>query len=263
MTRRSREESKSRLYHIMVCGNNREAVFYAEKEKLRFLNEMKKLAEKFPVAVYAYCIMNDHVHLLLRSEKKMLEKYMHSLNTRYSCEYNCRHERQGHVFSGRYESQCIEKEQEFWNCIKYIHNHPKETGVVKEILKYPYSSIREYLGMRSSSNLLYSAAKKKMKSQFKTRYNFQAFHEETDLNLFLDVKEEKERKQIQATQKLLDDFLKKNQLRQGEFCMSARSRSIFAEEVHMRLDLSYRRIREIVSEICEEILNKVDTKTAM
>ena len=52
MTRRSREESKSRLYHIMVCGNNREAVFYAEKEKLRFLNEMKKLAEKFPVAVY-------------------------------------------------------------------------------------------------------------------------------------------------------------------------------------------------------------------
>ena len=85
---------------------------------------------------------------------------MHSLNTRYSCEYNCRHERQGHVFSGRYDSQCIEKEQEFWNCIKYIHNHPKETGVVKEIQKYPYSSIREYLGMRSSSNLLYSEAKK-------------------------------------------------------------------------------------------------------
>ena len=117
--------------------------------------------------------------------------------------------------------------------------------------------------MPSNSNLLYSAAKKKMKSQFKTRHNFQTFHEEEDLNLFLDVKEEKERKQIQVTRKLLDDFLRKNQLRHGEFCMSARARRTFAEEAHMRLDLSYRRIREIVLEICEEILNKVDTESAM
>ena len=263
MARRSREESKSRLYHIMVRGNNQETIFYAEKEKIYFLNEMQKMKEKFPVAVYAYCVMDDHVHLLLRSEKKILEKYMHGLNTKYSCEYNYRHERRGHVFSGRYESQCIEKEQEFWNCIKYIHNHPKEAGVVKEIQKYPYSSFREYLGMPSKSNLLYSAAKKKMKSQFKIRNNFQAFHEVEDLNLFLDVREEKEKKQVRATRKLLADFLRKNQLHQGEFCMNARARKTFEEEVHMRLDLSYRRIREIVLEICGEILNKVDNESTM
>lgn len=251
MARASRLESRTRLYHVVAKGNNGEKVFRKNREKQQFLTYMEYMNQKADVEMFAYCIMDDHVHFMLRADLEELSRYMHDLIGRYSMYYNVENERTGHVFQGRFESECIERENRFWGCLRYIHNHPVEAGISKEIYLYSHSSVQEYF--QKKSNLIHPSARKILKSRCRTRKEFFDFHKTEDDNIFLDMAEEQKRRKCAVMRGCLETFLEECQILPGEFFLSPLLKKKFMLEMHEKFKMSYRQIYEIFELICLDI----------
>lgn len=147
MPRKSRESSVSNFYHVIVQGINKEKIFADKKDIKRYKQIILEKLKESNVTILAYCIMNNHTHLLIHSEKsKDLSKFMQRVNISYSQYYNKRNMRIGYVFRDRYYSQDITTENQLYNCIKYIHNNPVKANIVKKAEEYEYSSYNEFIG---------------------------------------------------------------------------------------------------------------------
>lgn len=146
MPRIARKESRSKFYHVMVQGINKEYIFNKEEDMEKYQSLVKKKLENANITILAYCIMNNHVHFLIYCEDEIyLSKYMQRLNTSYGRFYNKKNERVGYVFRDRFRSQDILDERQLYNCLRYIHNNPVKAGMVKDISEYKYSSYNEFL----------------------------------------------------------------------------------------------------------------------
>lgn len=105
---------------------------------------MYKLKNEHNIKILAYCIMNNHMHLLLEVQKvNDLSKYMLRLNTTYGKYYNKKYNRVGYVFRNRYQSEAIFSEEYLYNCINYIYNNPVRAGICTNPCEYPYSNYKE------------------------------------------------------------------------------------------------------------------------
>ena len=145
MSRTRRMESATGIYHVIIRGINHEKIFNQSREKIYFKKIILKYLEKYNIDIYSYCIMSNHAHFLIRAELKVLSVFMACILAEYATYYNFKHYRNGHVFQNRFLSECINDEQYFWSCMRYIHLNPVKAGMVKGIAKYKYSSIGEYI----------------------------------------------------------------------------------------------------------------------
>ena len=99
--------------------------------------------EQCKIKIVAYCIMNNHAHILIETDKiNDLSKYMQRLNTIYAKYYNKKYSRVGYVFRDRYKSEGIYSEEHLYNCIKYIYDNPVKAGICKRPEEYLYSNYR-------------------------------------------------------------------------------------------------------------------------
>ena len=107
---------------------------------------MYKLVEEHDIKIIAYCIMNNHTHMLIETKDlKELSKYMQRLNMKYGRYYNKKYNRAGYVFRDRYKSEGIYSNEQLYSCIRYIYNNPVKAGMCKEAREYPYSNYKEYI----------------------------------------------------------------------------------------------------------------------
>jgi len=146
MSRMPRECYNTSFFHVIVQGINKEFIFnkkqYIEKY-LCFLNEYK---EENKIETIAYCIMNNHAHILVYSEDiKEVSKLMRKVNTTYAIYYNEKHNRCGYVFRNRYKSEEIFTQSHLISCINYIHNNPVKAKICKFKKDYTYSSYNDYI----------------------------------------------------------------------------------------------------------------------
>ncbi len=141
MVRRARERCESGVYHIVLKGINRQDIFFDEEDFQRFLNtlEKKKLENRF--VVYGYCLMNNHVHILIREKNDKISRIMSRVGTSYAWWYNRKYGRSGHVFQGRYGSECVEDNTYLLTVVRYIHNNPVKAGMVKVPGDYQWSIV--------------------------------------------------------------------------------------------------------------------------
>lgn len=131
------------IFHLIMRGNNGMIVFQDELDYQRYLSLLTHCKEKHCIKIYAYCLMNNHIHLLIETGRADgLPRFMHSLNFGYSLYHKGRHERVGHLWQGRYKSYVIEKEEYLSTCIQYIEANPVKAGLVSEPSAYPWSSYR-------------------------------------------------------------------------------------------------------------------------
>lgn len=149
MPRKPRIYYEGALYHVMVRGNNGETVFEMEKEKQEYINIIKKYKEKYRFKIYAYCIMDNHAHLLIEVEKMPLSKIMQGIQQAFTQKYNKKNNRTGHVFQQRYKSVLCQKDEYLYALIKYIHFNPIKAKVA-ETLDYKWSSHKEYLNYENN-----------------------------------------------------------------------------------------------------------------
>lgn len=112
------------------------------KEKMMSFLEEKKKDE---IEIYAYCLMSNHLHLLLNGQLNDISYYMQAVETSYALYYNRRMDRNGHVFQNRFKSFPVESEDYLWQCFYYIHLNPVKAKITGKMERYPYSSAREYV----------------------------------------------------------------------------------------------------------------------
>lgn len=144
MPRYSRNSIKSIFFHVMIQGVNKEDILKNDNEKKYFIYIINMLKKICKVKVIAYCIMDNHVHLLIKADNiDELIKFMHRLNTKYAIYYNKKYNRVGHVFRDRYRSEGIFSEEQFYNCINYIYNNPVKAGICERVSDYKFSNYFE------------------------------------------------------------------------------------------------------------------------
>lgn len=139
--RQARLDAPGTLHHVMVRGIEKRKIFEDEHDRSAFVSRMGGLASEGKTAIYAWALMPNHVHILLRSGVQGLPKYMRRLLTGYAVTYNRRHRRYGHLFQNRYKSILCEEDTYFTELVRYIHLNPLRAKLVEDstsLEKYPW-----------------------------------------------------------------------------------------------------------------------------
>lgn len=146
MPRNSRKLLGEILCHHMVQGINKEQIFKLNDDKNKYLSLIKEYYQKFNVDIIAYCIMDNHVHMILYSEKiQNISNFMKQVNSIYAMYYNRKNKRVGYVFRNRFNSVPIMTREQLYTCIKYIHMNPVKAKIIEKESDYIYSSYNDYV----------------------------------------------------------------------------------------------------------------------
>jgi len=137
-------EHPDTFYHVLSRGNEKREIFHEEKDYLKFLETLGKMAERFKVEVHAYVLLRNHYHLLIRTRVANLSRAIQWLGVSYSVWFNRQHDRSGHLFQGRFKSFLIENERYFTAMCHYIHGNPVRARIVKKLSDYRWSSYQTY-----------------------------------------------------------------------------------------------------------------------
>ena len=133
-------------HHIFQRGNNRERVFMNLRDYEKYLSFLSKYSEEKKAVVLAYCLMPNHIHLLVRpSEVEALPKMMQGITLCYSKYFNGENGRTGRLWECRYHSTVVDEDSYLWTVSKYIENNPVRAGIVKRPEDYLYSSAKAHL----------------------------------------------------------------------------------------------------------------------
>ncbi len=141
MPRQARLDAPGILQHVILRGIEKGLIFQDEKDRRNFIASMEDLAEETGTKIYAWTLMANHAHILLRTGSMGLPKYMRRLLTGYALTYNRRHSRHGYLFQDRYKSMVCDEDTYFRELIRYIHLNPIRAKVVKSIVsldRYPW-----------------------------------------------------------------------------------------------------------------------------
>ena len=144
MTRQWHIEFEGAYYHILSRGNERRNIFTDNDDRISFLEILGKMSERFEIEVYAYVLMNNHYHLLLKTNKPNISKGMQWFGTTYTRRYNVKHKRNGHLFQGRFKNFLVENDEYLMLLSCYIHRNPLRAKIVRRLADYPWSSYPTY-----------------------------------------------------------------------------------------------------------------------
>jgi REP element-mobilizing transposase RayT len=139
-----RIEYEDALYHVLSRGNQRQAIFVDDDDRLLFLNSLGDMAERFDVEIYAYVLMGNHYHLLMRTRRANLSKAMQWFGVAYTSRFNLKNRSSGHLFQGRFKSMLVENDAYLLQLSYYIHRNPLRAGMVKRLANYRWSSYQAY-----------------------------------------------------------------------------------------------------------------------
>ena len=158
MPRIPRRNMNTTYFHVMTQGIEKSYIFEKAKDIKVYISSMYSLSEEYNIKIIAYCIMNNHAHILLETPKvDDMSKYMQRLNTKYGKYYNKKYNRVGFVFRNRFKSEGIYDENHLYNCIRYIYNNPVKAGICEDISQYKYTNYNENKGITNKgSNNYYS-----------------------------------------------------------------------------------------------------------
>lgn len=223
MPRIARKNLKTSFFHVITQGINKSYIFENSEDIKYYIKTMYKLLENQNIKILAYCIMNNHAHILLEIEKiNQLSKYMHRLNTNYGMYYNKKYKRVGYVFKDRYKSEGIYSEKHLYNCINYIYNNPVKAGICNKPEEYLYSN--------------YKKIDKKLKEEY----------------VFIDIDEENEKRIKDMIKKFLTenniDFidLKKNKIKLEKLILELKEKNnVSLRKISTELGINRETIRRI------------------
>jgi putative transposase len=135
------------LYHVVARGNERQLVFRDDVDRLRFLEVLAAVSDRFSVEVIAYCLMGNHFHVLLRTPESNLSRAMRHLNGVYAQRFNRRHLRVGHLFQGRFAAKLVQDDHHLLATVRYIVRNPCRAGLCASPREWHWSSHRATLGL--------------------------------------------------------------------------------------------------------------------
>ena len=149
MARKPRVEIQGGLYHILSRGNNRQVIFGGDEDYLKMLSLVAETKRKLPFYLYAYCLMPNHLHMLVERREDAISRVMHRVLTGYCMYHNRKYKKVGHVVQGRYKAILCQSDQYLAELVRYIHLNPVRAKMVRKPEAYFYSSHRAYVGLNN------------------------------------------------------------------------------------------------------------------
>jgi len=156
MPRAARKKSETGIYHIMLRGINRQNIFEDEEDNERFLQILQECKAVSGFKLFAYCLMGNHIHLLLKVENEGLEQIFRRIGARFVYWYNWKYKRTGHLFQDRFKSEPIENESYLLTVLRYIHQNPLKASLCKSVDAYKWSSYKTYLNGNGITDIEFS-----------------------------------------------------------------------------------------------------------
>lgn len=204
MPRSAREASPTNCYHVMIRGINKDRIFIESRHK-KFAEElMESLLMESGVRIISYCIMDNHLHLILKGELGDISFALKKINTRLAMRINKEQNRVGHVFQDRFKSEIIHNDQHLLQAIRYVHNNPVKAKMVANQKDYPWSSYRYYVG--SDKGILDKDTIEEVLEIAGGIRSFEGFHNSEDFTEFIDINEEIENNRLEHAQSIIIDF---------------------------------------------------------
>lgn len=153
MARQARNKSTTGIYHVMLRGNERKPVFLDDEDKQIFINILLQKKEGAASLLYAYCVMDNHVHMVIQEVGQRLDTFMKRIGITYAAYFNKKYNRVGHVFQDRFRSEPIDDDAYLLCAIRYIHKNPFSLSSSLST-DYIWSSYPSYMNSKDSPSLL-------------------------------------------------------------------------------------------------------------
>lgn len=178
MPRQGRKNSKTKVYHVILRGIDKQDIFFCEEDYYKFLDILKETKEKYQYDIYSYCLMSNHIHIVVYDKNDKLSKIMQKIGISYSFYVNRKYNRIGHLFQNRFLSKNIEDREYLKMVCRYIHQNPLKAGIARTE-DYKWSSYNEYIKKQTIINprmllLIFSKDKKEAKREFQKFHNIQS-----------------------------------------------------------------------------------------
>lgn len=245
MPRKPREKSPTDHYHVMMRGINKERIFDNPKHKNFLLDLLETHIKENNIEILAYCIMNNHLHLVLQGDLTDISAALKKVNIRFAMRLNKDQDRVGHVFQDRYKSEVIYNDQHLLQAIKYVHNNPVKAKMTNKPEDYKWSSYRFYLG---KGDKVISKESREIIIEIAGGYNrFVDFHQVNDYKEFIDTNEELENNRLEHAQGIISGFFKEHGIEEVDD--SIRDLDLvedLIEELLEKSRLSHRRIADML-----------------
>lgn len=245
MPRFIRNNLKGTKYvHITTHGISKENIYQDNNEKRKIEKLILQNETKFNINVIAYCIMDNHLHLLIKIEEANdLSKYMHKVNTTYAIYYNKKHNRKGYVYKDRFYSQVIKDEKHLIAAIIYIHNNPVKAKICTMVKDYKFSSY----------TMFWKENKNEIVKIFDNKEHYEKMHNRNDIGLQYINNFEKISKE--ELNEILDNYLKLKNLTIKELKKYRENLYEICNILKNNYGLSYREI-ESVTKIGRETIRR-------
>jgi len=146
MARPLRIEFEGALYHVVARGNARSDIFFDDEDRQVFIDNLERVCGRFVWRVWAWCLMNNHYHLLIETLEPTLSKGMREINGVYTQAFNRRHGRSGHVLQGRFKAPLVDKDHYLLELSRYVVLNPVRAGMVETAADWPWSSYQAKMG---------------------------------------------------------------------------------------------------------------------
>jgi REP element-mobilizing transposase RayT len=128
MPRSARTQSETNIYHVMLRGISQVQLFYEDADRVAFMDRLQRFKDECGFTLYAYCLMGNHVHLLIKEDEQDLSLIMKKISLSYSCWFNAKYDRNGYLFQGRYKREGVASNEYLLEVVRYIHNNPVKVG---------------------------------------------------------------------------------------------------------------------------------------
>jgi REP element-mobilizing transposase RayT len=168
MARTQRSKSSTGIYHVMLRGVNKQTIFEQAGDYRKFIGLLwqsvaptDELGKPLPPRcdIYAYCLMPNHVHLIVQEKHECLSEIVRRIATAYALYFNKKNERCGHLFQDRFRSEPVNDEAYFVTLLRYVHQNPIAGGLCQRVEDYTWSSWGEFIGQSNGDTRLCAVSK--------------------------------------------------------------------------------------------------------
>jgi len=191
------------LRHVIMRGNNKSYFFDKADSKAYFMKVLLTIEKEEDMDVVAWCLMDNHVHLVLRIPIELFDHVFKRLNVKYAAYYHRQNKTVGHVFQGRAKSLPLESDASLANNVRYVHNNPVNAGMVVECNDYEWSSYNPYMFETRNKSM-------KMVKDIIGRTNdaFKDFHQIEDQEIYLEIQEDQNVRREKKAQEIIQQKCK-------------------------------------------------------
>jgi len=247
MARGKRIISLSGIYHVMVRGINQQRIFNDEEDNLTFLEILKEFRVALDYQVFAYCLMVNHAHILIKIPSNMvIGDIMKRIGTKYVQWYNRKYYRCGHLFQDRFKSEPVETDECLFSVLRYIHQNPVKSSIVNSLF-YKYSSYREYIngGVFADVDIILNMIDMDEFIEFHKCENEDAFLENESSDFRLNDADVMKIILRMSKCRNVEDFIKLDKDVKIKFVKKLKKKGLPIKQISRLTGISYIRVRDI------------------